>query len=123
MKRVFTLVVLVNAIGFAHSSDLLDEKIRLIATQNLPATPSELILFCDGPENIEWCKGYYTAISISLLEQGNKICLPVGENNRYLFDGAWTLTKAWLYKQEKNAKFTFYQSIKESLLNEAKCSS
>lgn len=118
--RVFIFFIVIFS-NNALASDVSPDRIKEIAVRNLPAKPIHFVGLCDAADNLEWCKGYYSALIISLMNQGVKLCLPSNEVNRYIFDGTWSITKAWLYKQPKNEEVTFFEAVGTSLSEDANC--
>jgi hypothetical protein len=107
--------------NLAIAKEIPIERTKEVATRNLEIQPRYLIELCDDKSSDEWCNGFFSATIISFEVQGLEVCLPRNEVNRYIFDGAWTITKAWLYRQAPESKVSFYEAIKSSLTERSNC--
>jgi hypothetical protein len=108
--------------SFAAENANLVRIARERALRNTPQLPKSLIPLCDSESSSEWCEGYFSGIITSLRYEGIAICVPTNDVGRWLFDGVWTMTKAWLYRQPVNIEITFYNSVRESLTEDGECS-
>ena len=119
--RFFVFLIALNILcGAAIAQGGKEAALREAVTRDMELKPRDLISLCDSKENQDWCEGYIAA-SITGLEQGGTLCLPTNEVGRYVYDGVWTIVKAWLYKQDSDRELTFREAISFSLTGTDDC--
>jgi hypothetical protein len=123
MKRTLTLLVILSlsSLTSAKDAERLNQLIRESVNRNWSTHPDAFIRLCDDPKNREWCEGYFSASLISFKEQEIHFCYPTNEVGRYSFDGVWTVTKSWLYRQPKDVGLQFYTAVKSALTESKNC--
>lgn len=122
MKYLYLVVGLLLLSSFADAQEPTLDRLKEIATRNLEIEAKYLVNLCDDSENREWCEGYFAAVIVTLKGEKNKLCLPNNDVGRFYFDGVWSITKSWLYRQNKIDKVTFYNSIQQALTEDQACS-
>ena len=116
MKFKYRLVicsVLFAALGNTHGATEITD--RGAAAQNIPVTPERLLVLCEGDRGAYWCDGFLSAAIVSLGIDSRNECLPKVEVNRFIHEGAWTLTLNWLIAQPSETEVTLFEAVKNAL--------
>ena len=112
-------VLLLSSIAQAQEPTI--ERLKEIATRNLELEAHYFVNLCDDIDSKEWCEGYFAAVIATLKSKDKNLCTPSNEVGRFYFDGVWSITKSWLYRQNKTEKVTFYNSIQKALTEDKAC--
>ncbi|MDX1490753.1 MAG: hypothetical protein R3332_05665 [Pseudohongiellaceae bacterium] len=121
MEFIYLVAGLLLLYSAAGAQEPTLEGIKEIATRNLEIEARYFVNLCDNAENKDWCEGYFAAVTTTLKRQNKTLCLPNNEVGRFYFDGVWSITKSWLYRQNKTDKVIFYNAIQQALTEDQTC--